>query len=389
MQQLFDGAGNRRFELEYPAAPGLPGGRVYEFDSLARLTTSAPAPLAPFGATAFEPSDVPLPTAALTGQQLIDATIAQVIQGAGNFTSYEYDAAGNRLAERVPGLPPTLYTPNALNEYADVGGTALAYDLNGNLLDDGQFRYRYNYRNQLVGVLDAATGADVSKLWYDTLGQLIAVEANGQPTVLINDGPHVVEEYRGAVLTSQYVNEDEVDRHCQVATGAAEWWCHRDVLGSTSSALRRAGPAVAGAVRLRPVRAAAGRLGGDRTDAVPVHRKASPGDGASCTTPGRGSTHPRSDGSCSATRRASATGPTSTSTSATIPSAGSTRWARTAPRSLRPTTPSGSCAPSRRSRTAGKRWAGQRPASSLTPRRSAQSAAACCASCSTSSVTTS
>jgi RHS repeat-associated protein len=233
LQQLFDGAGNRRFELESPAAPGLPGGRVYEFDSLARLTTSAPAPLVPFGTAAFEPSDIPLPTAALTGQQLIDASIAQVIQGAGNFTSYEYDAAGNRLAERVPGHPPTLYTPNTLNEYADVGGTALAYDLNGNLLGDGQFQYRYNYRNQVVGVLDIASGADVSRLWYDTLGRLITVEANGQATVLVNDGPHAVEEYNGAVLTSQYVNEEGVDRHCQVATGAGEWWCHRDILGST------------------------------------------------------------------------------------------------------------------------------------------------------------
>jgi RHS repeat-associated protein len=232
LQQLFDGAGNRRFELESPAPPGLPGGRVYGFDSLARLTTSAPAALAPFGTAAFEPSDVPLPTTALTGQQLIDATIAQLTQGAASATSYEYDAAGNRLAEREPGQPPTLYTPNTLNEYADVGGTALAYDLNGNLVGDARFRYRYNYRNQLVGVLDVATGADVSRLWYDALGRLIAVEANGQPTVLINDGPHAVEEYTGAVLTSQYVNEEGVDRHCQVATGAEEWWCHRDILGS-------------------------------------------------------------------------------------------------------------------------------------------------------------
>ncbi|MFF8432204.1 RHS repeat domain-containing protein [Streptomyces sp. NPDC016566] len=232
LQQLFDGVGNRRLDLMAPPATGLPGGRVYTFDSLAQLTSSAPAPLIPFDATEFAPGDAPQQAADLNGQQRIDTAIAQLIQGAASPTSYEYDSAGNRLAMREPGQPPLLYTANALNQYTDAGGSAPAYDLNGNLVADGALRYRYNYRNQLVGVRDEMTGADLTRLRYDAVGRLIAVQEDGPPTVLVNDGLQVVEEYEGPVPVRQYVNDDGVDRHVQIATGAEEWWCHRDILGS-------------------------------------------------------------------------------------------------------------------------------------------------------------
>jgi uncharacterized protein RhaS with RHS repeats len=49
-------------------------------------------------------------------------------------TTYTYDAVGNRTQTINGGT--TLYTPNALNQYTDVGGTPFTYDANGNLTSD-------------------------------------------------------------------------------------------------------------------------------------------------------------------------------------------------------------------------------------------------------------
>jgi RHS repeat-associated protein len=232
MQQLFDGGGNRRFQLDIPAVPAPHGGEVYEFDSLYRLTGYVRAPLPAFNPTQFEPPNAPQAAAALVGQQAIDTVIGHMSQNVPNST-YQYDAAGNRLQEHLQGQPPKIYVPNSLNEYSTAGGVQFQYDLNGNLLDDGNLLYRYNYRNQLIQAVQKATNTELLRLSYDATGRLIVFNEGGQTSFLISDGLNVVEEYRGGVVASQYIHEGGVDRRCQSAGGAQERWYHRDLLGST------------------------------------------------------------------------------------------------------------------------------------------------------------
>jgi len=126
-----------------------------------------------------------------------------------------------------------VYSANSLNQYTAVGGTQFQYDLNGNLIDDGQFLYSYNYRNQLVRVRRRSTNIELLSLLYDSGGRPIAVRESGTTSFLVNDGLNVVEEYDATGLTNQYVYESGVDRRCQMASGGEEWWYHRDVLLTT------------------------------------------------------------------------------------------------------------------------------------------------------------
>jgi RHS repeat-associated protein len=232
IQQLYDGAGNRRFELNDPPMAGSNNGETYSYDSMYRLTAVQRKPLALMSLAQFEPPGGPLPVAQLTGQQKIDNAIGALAQDPSVYT-YKYDSLGNRLEERVPGQPVVAYLPNALNQYATVNGVSAHYDLNGNLLDDGTRLYRYNYRNQLSVILDKTTGAELLRLRYDSTGRLVALHDGVSSRHLVNDGLNVIEEYLAGNVSRQYVYEAGIDRRCQLVAGSEEWWYHADLIRST------------------------------------------------------------------------------------------------------------------------------------------------------------
>jgi RHS repeat-associated protein len=232
IQQLFDRAGNRRFELDIPAAPGRPNGERYSFDSLYRLTQVVPENLVSINPAQFAPPNAPLASNALNGQQAIDTVLGPLAQ-APLHLNYQYDNVGNRQRVGFPGQPSVVYTINDLNQYTTIARTQFKYDLNGNLIDDGRLRYSYNYKNQLVRVLRRATNTELLRLLYDAVGRLIVVRQSGQTTSLINDGLSVAEEYDADIVAAQYVYESGVDQRCQIATARQELWYHRDILRST------------------------------------------------------------------------------------------------------------------------------------------------------------
>ncbi len=231
LQQLFDGAGNRRLQRTTPPVAPRPNTESCSFDSAYRLTNVAPQARARIDPALFSPPAAPVPEAAMAGQQAIDNAIGSLANPV-SYT-YRYDRAGNRLEERPGNGPPVTYTPNDLNEIASVDGTPLGYDANGNLLDDGRLAYRYNYRNQLVSAALQSSGAEVLRLSYDATGRLVRIDENGQVTQCVHDGLNVVEEYRGGALAASYVYEDGVDRRGQVAAAGNERWYHRDLAEST------------------------------------------------------------------------------------------------------------------------------------------------------------
>jgi YD repeat-containing protein len=71
-------------------------------------------------------------------------------------------------------------TFNADNEMTGFNGTALSYDLNGNLTGDGTNSYGWDARNHLTGITDGLTASFV----YDAFGRRMAKNIGGSVTQL-------------------------------------------------------------------------------------------------------------------------------------------------------------------------------------------------------------
>ena len=140
---------------------------------------------------------------------LIDADFTEHIE-------YELDALGNRKVQRQTGETDIEYRTNELNQYFRVDGHNLVYDRNGNLIDDGNCKYFYDYRNRLVDVRDRA--GKIVEYKYDTLGRRIEKDVSGAITNYIYDGINVIEERDGTdKIITQYVYGNAVDTILQMA----------------------------------------------------------------------------------------------------------------------------------------------------------------------------
>ncbi len=87
--------------------------------------------------------------------------------------------------EYKPATPTTAYTPNSLNQYANVGGTTYSYDANGNLTSDGSNTYEYDEENRL-------RKAGTSTYAYDPLGRRRSKTVGGVTTYFVSDGANEV-----------------------------------------------------------------------------------------------------------------------------------------------------------------------------------------------------
>ncbi len=82
--------------------------------------------------------------------------------------SYDYDKAKNRTEVDVDGSV-TSFTANDRNQIDTINGSAIHYDNNGNMIDDGTFEYVYDFRNRLRKVMTGSTL--VVEFQYDPLGR--------------------------------------------------------------------------------------------------------------------------------------------------------------------------------------------------------------------------
>ena len=92
--------------------------------------------------------------------------------------------------------PPATksYAVNGRNQYTQVGGTAHAWDANGNLTGDGLTTFGYDTENRLV----SASGAQNATLAYDPLGRLYQVTSGANTTRFVYDGDRLIAEYDGS-----------------------------------------------------------------------------------------------------------------------------------------------------------------------------------------------
>jgi RHS repeat-associated protein len=105
---------------------------------------------------------------------------------------------------------------NALHEYEQFEGKKQAYDENGNLLENGTFRFQYDVANRLRRVLRASDSALIAEYLYDAQGRRTSktVSNSGKFNGTVRffyDGWQEIEERKGNQV-QQYVYSAEIDQ---------------------------------------------------------------------------------------------------------------------------------------------------------------------------------
>ena len=92
----------------------------------------------------------------------------------------------------------TSYTANSPNQYSDVGNDTYAYDLNGNLTDDGTYAFDYDCLNRLLLIEKGIK--TIGEYSYDHSGRRISKTIYAPSAVVTKyayDGAQVIAEYDG------------------------------------------------------------------------------------------------------------------------------------------------------------------------------------------------
>jgi RHS repeat-associated protein len=163
----------------------------------------------------------------------------------GNSTVYGYDSLGNRTDVNNNGNT-TSYLRNCVNQYTSVGGTNYSYDDNGNLSNDGTYKYYYDRHNRLTDV-NEQDGGRVVRYFYDYLGRRVKKIAYNvdhtplHPIIYMYDGERLIAEYwyyttggqTTTVLERKYVYGPGIDEPVYMITaGGYIYYYQFDGLGS-------------------------------------------------------------------------------------------------------------------------------------------------------------
>jgi RHS repeat-associated protein len=142
--------------------------------------------------------------------------------------TYTYDADGRRTSIggslAATALPTAVGTTNynGENQMMQWSSANYAYDLNGNLVNDGNFTYTWNERNQLLQLLQGANS--VANYQYDALGRRKQKTIGGLTTQFLYDGQNFVLEKDGTGAVSATLlaglSLDELFARTTVATGS-------------------------------------------------------------------------------------------------------------------------------------------------------------------------
>lgn len=151
--------------------------------------------------------------------------------------NYFYDKVGSRT--RTYNGSTTTYNGNRLNQYISVGGTSFTYDDNGNLVNDGTYKYYYDCENRLTDV-DEADDDNIASYGYDYQGRRISkttYSGGAVTTKYAYDGDNIIAEYSsGGILLRKYVYGDVIDQPICIINVSGEtetiFYYHYDGLGS-------------------------------------------------------------------------------------------------------------------------------------------------------------
>ncbi len=228
MRFLYDGAGNMRQKTE----SGLHSrsDQVFDYDEMDRLTAvrADQASVIP-DADHLTPPASRLPHPIPDKQSLIDGLIAQIPTVE---REYDLDQAGNRIRLNEAGLGDVYYQTNDLDQYTAIENQSFQYDRNGNLIHDGKFQYRYNFRNQPTSVIRISSGETILSFAYDALGRKAVEHSNNAVRQFVCHAVNPLEEYENGILASSNVPDREVDELVQISTGGKELYLLADQVKS-------------------------------------------------------------------------------------------------------------------------------------------------------------
>ena len=165
----------------------------------------------------------------------------------GNSTYYYYDSLGNRT--KVVDGGTTNYKRNRLNQYTSVGEDDYEYDENGNLADDGTYKYYYDCENRLTDV-NNQSDQPIASYKYDYPGRRVSKSVYGSPDVTTKycyDGDQVIAEYEAGQLVRKFIYGPGIDEPIcmiDVAAGNAVYYYHFDGLGSVAALSNNSGEIV-------------------------------------------------------------------------------------------------------------------------------------------------
>lgn len=170
--------------------------------------------------------------------------------GATSVTGYALDGVGNRQATTTDGTTTRYTIAGPHNEYDAVGALSRAHDANGNVTDDGRFRFVFDANDQLLEVRRRSDDAILAQFAYDALGRRIRKQAAGTTTRYVYDGLAVILEYRQGgtgpeALHARYVLGNGLDEvlvaERDSGTGFVRRYHVDDALGSVSAVVSSSG----------------------------------------------------------------------------------------------------------------------------------------------------
>jgi len=130
--------------------------------------------------------------------------LIEALMGTNNF-SYRYDPIGNRTMATNNGAV-TEYLANSLNQYFVLSNQqsqiSPAYDLDGNLTNDGRFTFAWDAENRMTGASNEAVVANYS---YDYMSRRYRKIVNGVTNNFVYDGWNLTQETSSAGVTNTYV----------------------------------------------------------------------------------------------------------------------------------------------------------------------------------------
>lgn len=166
--------------------------------------------------------------------------------------AFGYNVAGQvnsrtlvQVYERTVSTLNQSYTPDGLNRYTTVAGSAFNYDGRQNLISDGSRNFTYDLENRLL----TATGSVSGTLTYDPLGRLRSYATGGTTTEFLYDGDRLVAEYNasGGALLRRYAHGPGVDEpliwYEGSSTSSGQNWLIADRQGSIIATTNASGTA--------------------------------------------------------------------------------------------------------------------------------------------------
>jgi RHS repeat-associated protein len=148
---------------------------------------------------------------------------------------YSYDAAGH-VIEKAGSMADTNLpqavtgnTFNADNEMTSFNGTAMAYDANGNLTNDGTNTYAWDARNHL----SAIAGPVAASFVYGPFGRRMSKSINGTATSFLYDGLNPVQELQNGSPSANMLTGLGIDEYFQRTDSSGASDLLTDALGST------------------------------------------------------------------------------------------------------------------------------------------------------------